>query len=278
MIRHNRSFDLVFIWFGDTHATVATRTARLLRKPSIVVLGGYDVSDVPGYGFLATPRGAKLAGMHFRRATRIVAVSQALRQKLVERFPDVASKAEVIYGGVDPERFRPDGPRERRVLSVATVERWERAWIKGWDRVAAVARSLPDVRFDLVGATPELAARLDPPANLGFRGPLPRDELIPQYQRAAVYLQASRSEGFPNAVLEAMGCECVPVVTAVGGMPEAVGDAGYVVADDSGLESALRKALETPELGARARQRVVERFSLAARERALVRLIHETAG
>lgn len=275
MFRHWREYDLVFVWFGDTHATVAIRAAQLLRKPSIIVAGGYDVRDVPD-GFLATRKGLRRAEGHFRRSTRIVTVSKALQDEVVRRFPGTATKTEVLYLGADVGLFQPKGPRKRQVLSVAGAEVWTRAWVKGWDRIAQVAQLLPDVHFLLIGASPEIARLVDPPANLEIRGPVRRADLVTHYQAAAVYLQASRFEALSSALMEAMSCGCVPVVTAVGGMPELVGDVGFVVGEDPEmLASAVQKALDSPERGVRARTRIVEQFSLARREEGLLHIVED---
>src|SRR5262249_52052304 len=44
-----RRADLVFQWFATPSAVVFA--ARLLRKPSIIIAGGYDVASVPEIGY-----------------------------------------------------------------------------------------------------------------------------------------------------------------------------------------------------------------------------------
>lgn len=275
MFKQRRNFDLVFVWFGDFHASVATSVARYLRKPSIVVVGGYDVSDVPGYGFLSRPGGLRSAQKHFRRATRILPVSATLESELVRRFPGIASKIVVLPTGVDVNRFQPGAEVRRGIISVAGVETWTRARIKGWDRIVEVATLLPEISFLVVGASSEIARRLDPPPNLEIRGPVAHEDLIPLFQRTSVYLQASRSEGLPNALMEAMSCGCVPVVTNVGGMPELVKEVGLIANDDPReLATGVKKAMNFVGGGLLARRRVVERYSLAQRELGLLRIVN----
>ncbi|WP_291297150.1 glycosyltransferase [Elioraea sp.] len=85
-----------------------------------------------------------------------------------------------------------------------------------------------------------------------------------------MFVLASHEEGSPNAVIEAMGAGLPPIVTDVGGSPEAVGEAGVVVpARDA---AALTEALVTlgsdaglrARLGAAAAARARNEYGLAA--------------
>src|SRR5438477_131457 len=76
-------------------------------------------------------------------------------------------------------------------------------------------------------------------------------------------------EGFPNSVGEAMACELPCVVTRVGDGPDLVGPTGLVVdpGDREGLARALLQLVRLghtgrARLGARARSRIAESFSL----------------
>jgi glycosyltransferase involved in cell wall biosynthesis len=279
MILNRKRFDAIFIWFADAHAYVATLVAPFLGKPSVLQVGGYDVSDVAGYGFLATRSGRRRARSHFSHATCIISVSASLARELHRRYPAARPKTVILPTGVDTDRFQPGGVKTPRVLTVAPVDSWPRALIKGLDRVSEVARAVPDIPFRIVGAPENIARQLRSPGNLEVIGPVPQAMLVPEYQSAAVYLQASRSEGWPNAVMEAMACGCVPVVTNVGGLPELIGDVGFSVGGDIHETAvAVRQALARPDLGGPARARAVERFSLQAREQGLLRIMKAIDG
>jgi len=274
MLRRRRDYDIILVWFGDVHASVSARVARWLRKPVVIILGGYDVSDVQGYGFLSRPENLRRAKTHFKRASLVLTVSNALRSEFVRRFPREAWKVSVLPTGIDTFVFQPGTHKEARVLSVAPVDEWARALVKGWDRVVEVARLLPDIPFLLVGASKEVSERLDGPANLSVRGPVKHPELVPIYQESAVFLHPSRSEGLPNSLLEAMSCGCVPVATSVGGIPEAVGDAGFLTSEDpKAIAAAIEHALKSEPLGTMARERVSASFSITRREERLLALL-----
>ncbi|MEX1663911.1 glycosyltransferase [Zhongshania arctica] len=86
---------------------------------------------------------------------------------------------------------------------------------------------------------------------------------------ADVFVLSSAWEGFALVVGEAMACEKVVVATNAGGVSEVLGDCGFLVptGDSHALSLSLRDALKLPEneaseLGRRARERVVENFSI----------------
>jgi glycosyltransferase involved in cell wall biosynthesis len=58
------------------------------------------------------------------------------------------------------------------------------------------------------------------------------------FQRARILMMPSRSEGLASAMLEAMSCGCVPVVSDVGNMTDAAKHAfnAYVVSDHMDVE------------------------------------------
>ena len=104
-------------------------------------------------------------------------------------------------------------------------------------------------------------------------------ELIGYYQRAKVYAQFSLREGLPNAVCEAMLCECVPVGTRVQGINTAMGTIGFYtpVGDPMAGAEAITRALQSTE-GPTARERIASLFPLAQRETELLALVEQMTG
>jgi glycosyltransferase involved in cell wall biosynthesis len=95
------------------------------------------------------------------------------------------------------------------------------------------------------------------------------DNSAPLLAALDVFCLSSLREGFPNVVTEAMAMEVPCVVTAAGDARHIVGDTGLVVepGDVAGLARALVSVVRSPAcdrraLGARARQRVQDLFSM----------------
>ena len=88
-------------------------------------------------------------------------------------------------------------------------------------------------------------------------------------------MQLSLSEGFPNALSEAMLCECVPLVSNVGGMPDIIHDCGYLLKhkDQDELFKLIGSALKNDDLnglGKKARKRIVDNYTFENRKNKLL--------
>ncbi|HEU5219085.1 MAG TPA: glycosyltransferase, partial [Gemmatimonadales bacterium] len=203
-----------------------------------------------------------------RSADRVIGVSQSLAD-LALRLGAPADRVRVIPNGIDGARFRPGSKREARralglpenrpvVLSVGGLT--DR---KGHHRIIqllpALRASHPDILLAVVGGPtvegdtgPRLRAltgELGLSEHVRLAGACPHDQ-IPAWLRAAdLFCLATRNEGRPNAVIEALACGLPVVTTDVGGNAEIVrpGQDGLLVpfGDPDALLQAVRDGLET---------------------------------
>jgi glycosyltransferase involved in cell wall biosynthesis len=275
--------DLVFGWFASWHTFLPITLAWLLRKPSVMVIGGFDVANMPDIGYGHQQGGLRKHASRwiFRRAGRLVTNSDYSLSEIERNTPIPASEVTVIHHGVpDPFGALPAEPKERVALTVGAVDRSTLVQ-KGQLPFAKASRELPDVRFVLAGkwldeAVEELRAGAG--TNLELTGWLSNEELLDNYRRAAVYVQASRHEGFGLAVAEAMLAGCVPVVMNVTAMPEVVGDAGVLLESQrpDDVASGIRRALELgPDAAAAARERILTSFPMERRREGILRVVEE---
>lgn len=142
------------------------------------------------------------------RAAAVVVTAEHLRSHIVERHPSAAGKIHVI-GNYVPEHFTPKGPAEDRPAGkfiVMTVGRHHQH--KGYDVLMDAMAGIKDLLWWSIGSGPEFESDRDKAARLGIDAVFTKrvgNAAIPGYLRAAdVFIQSSRHEGHPKALLEAM--------------------------------------------------------------------------
>jgi glycosyltransferase involved in cell wall biosynthesis len=286
LIRAIARSDMVFGWFASWHTFWPVLLARLLRKPSVLVIGGYDTARMPDIGYGLQQRGLirHVSRLVMRLATRLVTNSHFTRAEAAANAGIDPARMTVVHHGVpDPFGELPAGPRGRSALTIGIVDRrnLER---KGLRPFVEAARHLPDVSFVLAGRWDDGAAdalREGAPPNVTLTGWVEQDVLNEHIRRASVYVQASAHEGFGMSVAETMLAGCIPVTTAAGALPEVVGDIGVEVpdAEPRRLAQAIEQALAMDDATRRrARERVLEHFPVEVRRRGLHAVVGEAIG
>jgi glycosyltransferase involved in cell wall biosynthesis len=228
-------FDALFVWFADYHSFLPVFFAKATGKKSFVVVGGYDVANIPElkYGSLSSPLRKKLTLFSIKNATLCIPVVENLEKKIKEIAPK--AKTKTIYTGYKfdlKEEKRLLNEREKMVLTVSITNNRQRFLIKGLDRFRELAEFIPDFQFIIVGINEDSGPLFDPvPGNLILLPPLSKNELIDYYLKASFYAQLSRSEGLPNALCEAMLYGCIPLGTDVGGISTAIDKTGLILSN-----------------------------------------------
>lgn len=271
--------DVVFAWFGGYHALLPFLLAKARGRKCVVVASGYDVGAVPAidYGNMRPGIRRQIGRQVFALADRVLPVSEFAGREALRNAGVRAEKIRVIPHGVDTAQFRPPagGVRRTQVLTVASV-RQGTLQTKGLPYFVQAAAMLPEVPFLIAGpqeqeATAQLRRGATP--NVQLLGPQRQHELLALMQQSAVYAQLSAYESFGMALAEAMACECAPVVSDRGSLPEVVGDTGFVApyGDAKATAAAIREALAMRDAaGAEARRRVCEVYRLERRRQELL--------
>lgn len=268
--------DVIFIWFASYHAFFSTLWGKLLGKKMVVVTGGYDVAAAPqiDYGLMRSSWIGYMVKFVLRHADTILAVSEFNRKEIYRHTGIKGVK--VVYNSIDHQKFRPEGEKEDIIITVGFIST-DNMKRKGLETFIRAAKYLPNVRFILIGKAEdnsiEYLNSIATP-NIEFTGFVTDDELLEWYQRAKVYCQLSYYESFGMAAAEAMLCECVPVVTRKGALPEVVGETGFYVVygDEKATANAIKKALNS-QSGVKAKERIKECFSYGIREGKLVKIV-----
>lgn len=231
------------------------------------------------------PRHIRLQQRANRLVDAIVANSRAVADFSIRQEGADPSLVRVVHNGVDAERFRSETDRESvrrrfeipyhtKVVGMVANFGYEKDHALFVDIAADVVRRRPDVHFILVGTGPlrDATERALSQRGIGDQVTILRTvaELPDLYRLMSVFLLCSRSEGFPNVVLEAMAAGKPVVASAVGGIPELIDDGvtGRLIRSRNPEEfaAAIDAYLENPDAAEAAGQRaasvVADRFSV----------------
>ena len=276
-----REHDLVFCWFASWHTFLPLQFAKLLGKPSVLIVGGYDVANMPEIDYGHQRGGLKrwVSRRAIRMATRLITNSKYSQREISRNIGLTNGSVRMVYHGV-PDRFGrlQTEPRKPLALSVGNVDR-SNLRRKGHEPFVRAAALLPDVNFVLVGNWRDDAIeflRSIATPNVTFTGRVTDDRLLEYYRKASVYVQPSLHEGFGLSVAEAMLAGCVPVTTGAGALREVIGDCGVEIAstDPSAIAKGILEGLSfSDDARATIRAQVLENFPLANRHAQFAHLI-----
>jgi glycosyltransferase involved in cell wall biosynthesis len=253
-------FDLIHAHDAAAH-TLALAARHLGTQKRIPLVVARRV------GFPIPPRGR----IKYRFATRYIAVSEHVRQRLLETGVP-AKKVSVIFDGVPSV----DGPptAEERAARRARARIDDATFLVG-TLTSLAPEKLPNEHLEMLAQLPswvrlwvgvpaadlekkgKSAALLDAAAAKGVRDRL---EVVPVEEDGSAFLHAldlfvylSRSEGLGSAILLAMAHGLPVVASRVGGIPETVRhlETGILVDNPADLPTAILLLKGSPELRSR---------------------------
>jgi glycosyltransferase involved in cell wall biosynthesis len=214
-----------------------------------------------------------------------LAVSQGVRDYLIEECALDPAKVRVVRNGVDLARLQQHRPRqevrrelglpeEARVVGlVARLDHWGKGHKEFFTALADLPEGYPVEALIIGGGRREaevkqLAAEMGLAGQVHFLGQ--RDDIPDLLAALDLFVLPSHNEGVSLALLEAMAAGLPVIATAVGGLPEVVTDSinGLLIPskDPGALTAALQTLLEdhnfAKKLGENAQRHVEANFSL----------------
>ena len=186
-----------------------------------------------------------------RHIDQVIVQSRRQREMMQENFGCDSVILPMPCPGPSDDDFR-DGKRKwsdsKRILWIGRI-----CEVKRPDRLLDLAKTCPDLSFDLVGPedgtsySRNVCERAKTIANVTLHGPASRDHVSEFYKRARVVCCTSDSEGFPNTFLEAWSYG-VPIVSTFdpGGI---IADKGLGIIDREarGLAEGIRRLCNSPD-------------------------------
>ncbi|HSE84250.1 MAG TPA: glycosyltransferase family 4 protein [Thermodesulfobacteriota bacterium] len=244
---------------------------RLTGLPYIVTAHG---SDVPEYNPNRFKLGHKLLFPLWREVVRnseqIVCPSESLKSLILKHCAD--AKIKLISNGIDINRFRPNGSRQKSILVVSRM--FERKGIQYF--LKALEGLDSEYKVNIVGDGPylknlrQMTDKLK--VKVKFWGWMQNNspELKELYETSNIFVFPSQSENFPIVLLEAMAAGMAIITTSGTGCAEVVADTALLVepTNTTAIREALIKLINDPTLrnglGQAARMRLESNFSWTA--------------
>jgi glycosyltransferase involved in cell wall biosynthesis len=196
-------------------------------------------------------------------ASKVITISNFSKKRMVDLLNIPNDKIIVSPGGVDRNIFYPMGadkidvvrkkfglpqpyimamePHNRRKNAHTLLESWNE-----------IQRRYPDLSLAFVGKSHGVfksTNSIKNPKKIHNFDYVSDRELAALMSGANVFIYLSLYEGFGLSVLEAMACGTPVIASNTGGLPESIGDSGYLIAplDSDGLMHGLNLVLTDPD-------------------------------
>lgn len=289
------SCKVVVCQFSGYHSFIPLAIFKLFGKKRIIVAGGTDCVAFPSikYGNFQKKYLKWFTKKSFQFSNYILPVDETLIQYDYTYQPNDYKKQgyrafieklnaidKVIYNGYDYNLFKifETNRKPKSFLTVgANLNTPFGPKLKGIDLIIEAATLFKDYTFTIVGGK-GLKDRTVPD-NIILLSNIPNSELPKLYNQYDYYMQLSMSEGFPNALCEAMLCGCIPIVSNVGAMPKIIENVpGYILKEKDvhklkHILDDIKNTTINSEHRIEVRNRIKNHYTLENRKEELINLV-----
>ena len=259
-IQKEFDFDLVDLHWTYPDLPTGYAIKKKYKRKMIVTLRGKE-AFYNKQGFIRE----NLIKRFMSKANAIIGLSDELL-RLARKAGYAGNHCAIIRNGVDTSRFhyldsmqcrrRLGLPLDKKILlSVGSLN-----YGKGFDRIikgfSEIRCANRDWKLYIIGSEgpagdcrkslSQLIDRMNLAGNTILKGTVSNQELVHWYNAADMFCLASRSEGTPNVLIEALSCGCPSVVTDVGSVKQVLTEQwqGVVVPNSSeGIRKGLKSAV-----------------------------------
>lgn len=260
------------------HANLFSRLVRLMVSIPKLICSAHSVNEGGKWHMLAYRLTDKLCDVSTN-------VSQGAVDALVKKGAVAAGRMQVVYNGVDTERFSFNKSGRERLRSQLGLKKDDPLLLsvgrlttaKDYKNLLMAFSRLPaqyyEAQLIIIGEGEEkeflttMASAVGCRERVHFLGL--RYDIEDWMSAADIFVLSSAWEGFGLVVAEAMAVERVVVATDCGGVKEVLGTAGFLVPsrDSALLSAAMERALllspvEKTMMAKEARSRVVKHYSI----------------
>lgn len=244
---------------------------------TVVTFHDMSMFSIPQYlPAMKRTRNIAIAKLMARKADKIIAVSNSLKED-VQKFLDVAEeKISVIYSGLDERFFQESEVNASKVLGKYDITKKYILFLGTLEPSKNISRLLEAFakfkttqkkknagRFEyqlvlagkkgwLSGEYLQMIKDLGLVKDVVFTGYIIGDELVPLFKGADFFVMPSLYEGFGMTALEAFATKTPAILGRVSSLPELAGDGAYFVnpSDTNEIADAIMKFATDQELKA----------------------------
>jgi len=287
-LHRKQLFDIIYAHSFFPEGDAAVRLGKALKLPVVCVGIGGDINIIPNHSRAMYKRFAKVAND--------LNGAMACGKVLADKINAVSNKKTLsVYGVVDLKRFSPvkDKRQIRRQLGLSEDKllflylsnlKKDKGVYELLNVFLQIAQEKDNVELCICGDGVEESGMLgfikerDQQNSMRMMGFVDPEQVDLWMKACDLFVLPSYHEGMPNVVMEAMACGMPVIASAVGGLPEAVGDcegALLVPAKDTeALKKAMRLIIDDEntryKMGHASRNRAQERFGVETTVRTVI--------
>lgn len=203
------------------------------KVPIAITLHGIDVpnfheDEFPLFQKVTKPFNKRI----IKKANRVIAVSNNLKEKALETFKD--KNIDVIYHGVDTKKFYKKNVKKKNdkvnFICVCRLVKFKRVDILIEAFKMFVDKANIDAHLTIVGTgymeeeLKELTAKLDLNQHVTFSGYVPNEKLVDVLNEADIFVLPSVHDSFGIVFVEAMACGLPCIGARSAGVPEVISE------------------------------------------------------
>jgi len=238
----SQNFNFVSAHWGDSQGSLAFYLKKYKKIPYTLTLHGSDIHTYP----YTIKSYKKFVLRNMNNADAVVFVSQQLKNEAEKLgFKRADSKVFISYNAVNKELFRPLSSEAITVLKnkystnklvvgfVGNLNRTKRA-----EYLISIFKSIQSkvtntITFFIIGDG-ELREKIkkeieNETLDIRIVGRISQETLCEYYNVMDCLILPSKNEGLGNVILEAQSCGTPVIATKVGGIPEVIFNAAYLV-------------------------------------------------
>lgn len=294
-LHQKKKFDIIYATDFFPGGDASVRLARHINVPVACLGIGVDVN--------ITAHTSRIMYRHFVRTAQALDGTLACGQSVADGIDGVVGKRSLcVYGVIDLEEFSPASdkvslrkelglPLGKIVALYAGYLQKRKGIYEMLEAFCRIHKVEPNVLLCVCGSGVEEGRFTEAVRErkmehvIRIVGEVHPDQMNKWMKASDLFVLATRTEGMPNVVMEAMACGLPVVTTVVGGLPEAVGDCeGAILVpprDVDKFKDAVLKVLQNEELrermGSAARRKAQERFGVQRNARLILDYLQQVA-